>query len=373
MLSKTDLTQKALEFGFEDVGFTTAEPFSEQREVLLKRWDSYRWAPEMGLDLLEGTDPKTILPEAKAIIVLLDGYFKEAFPRSMEVHFGRCYLDDDRMTGDGLTARLKAFRKILKEDGIDSKVPFHLPHRLAAARAGLGDFGKNCLFYAKRVARQSSWVLPLAIVVDRAFEPDASSIGIGCPSWCQNACLSACPTGALKGPRNIDPKRCISYLSYFGEGITPLALREPMGLWLYGCDHCQNVCPRNRAWMSQDLLVNEKIASRSPFFELRRLLSMTPEYYVQRIWPHMFYMPPDELWRWQMNAARAMGNALDPSYVPDLAAALADNPDERVRGMAAWALGRIGGKEAKVALTDGLSKTEGLVRDEVLQAMASLG
>ncbi|MEJ2458803.1 MAG: thiamine pyrophosphate-dependent enzyme, partial [Novosphingobium sp.] len=36
-------------------------------------------------------------------------------------------------------------------------------------------------------------------------------------------------------------------LTYFGDGLTPRDLREPMGLYIYGCDRCQNVCPRNAA------------------------------------------------------------------------------------------------------------------------------
>jgi epoxyqueuosine reductase len=111
----------------------------------------------------------------------------------MEGHFGRCYLDDDRITKDGLAQRIKAFRSYLRDNGIDSKVPFNLPHRVAAARAGMGTFGKNCLFYSNKVARQGSWVLPIAVVVDHPFTPDAPTIEMGCPDWCRNTCIAACP------------------------------------------------------------------------------------------------------------------------------------------------------------------------------------
>ena len=225
-----------------------------------ERQEEYGWAIQSGLDLIAGTDPQTVLPGAKSIIVLVEAYFREAFPPSLERHFGRCYLDDDRMVGNRLGKRVKAFRSFLRENGIDSKVPFHLPHRLAAARAGLGTFGKNCLFYSRKVAAGGSWVLPIAVVVDQAFAPDAPTLEIGCPDWCRNACIAACPTGALKGPRRIDPRRCISYLTYFGGELTPRELRAPMGLCVYGCDRCQNVCPRNAPWLARELAVNEKAA-----------------------------------------------------------------------------------------------------------------
>ena len=39
-----------------------------------------------------------------------------------------------------------------------------------------------------------------------------------------------------------------------------MELREPMGLWVYGCDRCQNVCPRNAPWLARELPVNQKVA-----------------------------------------------------------------------------------------------------------------
>jgi len=369
MIGKNDVIEKAYECGFGDVGFTTADSFDSQKELLQARQKEYGWAFKMGLDLIAGTDPQTVLPNAKTIIVLMEVYFKEAFPSSMENYFGRCYLDDDRMTKDGLAKRVEAFRSFLKKEGIISKVPFNLPHRLAAARAGMGTFGKNCLFYSNKVVCQGSWVLPIAVVVDHEFSLDEPTLEIGCPDWCKNACLAACPTGALKGPCKIDPAQCISYLTYYGEGMTPIELREAMGLWVYGCDHCQNVCPRNAPWLAKALPLNKKVAARVDDFKLDKLLHMDKAYFNSRIWPHMFYMSDKDLWRWKMNVARAMGNSRDDEYLPDLLNAFRENNDERVLGMAAWAMGRIGGPKAKKALSDLHPGSKGSVREEILSAL----
>jgi hypothetical protein len=67
-------------------------------------------------------------------------------------------------------------RNYLRENGIQSKVANDVPQRLAAARAGLGTFGKNNFFYASRTARQSSWVVAVAILTDGEFAPDEPSI-----------------------------------------------------------------------------------------------------------------------------------------------------------------------------------------------------
>jgi len=369
MLSKQSIIAEALRLGFEDVGFTTAEPFDSHKLYLKEHAEEYAWAEAVGLSLLDGTDPKSIFSKAQTIIVLLENYCRQSFQTPMVNHFGRCYLDDDRITKDGLALKIKAFRGFLRDNAIDSTVPFNLPHRLAAARAGLGTLGKNCLFYAGRVAAGSSWVLPITVLVDHAFEPDASTIGMGCPDWCRSACVAACPTQALKGGGRIDPRRCISFLSYFGQGLTPLKLREPMGLYVYGCDRCQLVCPRNAPWLAQDLPVNPRVAAKAPDFDLVRLLRMDFEYFQERIWPHMFYMSAHDMWRWRMNAARAMGNTLDPAYIPELVQAFNSEADERVQAMIAWALGRIGGRAAYQALKKLSNPVSQIVAREIADAI----
>ncbi len=369
MLTKQEIIEEARRLKFADIGFTGAEPFVSQKEYLQAHQEEYGWAEAIGLSLLAGTDPKNILAGAKSIIVVLESYFEKSFPQQMECHFGRCYLDDDRITKDGLAVKIKSFRKFLQSDGIDSKVPFHLPHRLSAARAGLGTFGNNCLFYAGRVALGSSFVFPIALVIDREFTPDEPSVSIGCPDWCRNACVAACPTRALKGKGKIDPRRCISFLTYYGEGLTPLELREPMGMYVYGCDRCQNVCPRNLPWLVQEKPSNPRVLAKAADFGLPALLHMDQSYFEKKIWPHMFYMGADDIWRWKMNAARAMGNSLNPVYVADLIRAFRENADERVRCMIVWAMGRIGNQEAKKALTRFFQESNGKVRAEIKQAM----
>ena len=70
----------------------------------------------------------------------------------------------------------------------------------------------------------------------------------------------------------------------------------------------------------------------------------------------------------QRNAAVAMGNRLEGRYVGPLAEALRDG-EPLVRGHAAWALGRIGGEEARAALGEALeTEKDGAVREEIRSA-----
>jgi len=370
VLTRNDIIEKALSLGFADAGFTTAEPFGGQREYLRVHQDEYGWMERGAPGLLAGTDPRVFMAPAKTIIVLLEPYFREAFPPLLECHFGRCYLDDDRVTKDGLSLRIRAFRNFLRDGGIDSRVPFLLPHRASALRAGMGTLGKNGLFYSGRAAGKSSWVLPLTFVVDHEFEPDSPSGGMGCPEWCRSACVAACPTKALRGDGTIDPRKCISFMTWHGKEITPKKLREPMGLYVYGCDRCQNVCPRNLPWLSRGRPANLRVEAKAADFDLRVLLHMDAAYFQGRVQPHMFYLSAGNLWKWKMNVARAMGNSLDDAYVPDLVRAFEENDDGRVRGMIAWSLGRIGGAGAKAALEKFLGGSEGDLRGEIEAALA---
>ncbi len=116
MLSRNQIIQKAHELDFQDIGFTTAEPFESQRQILREREAEYARISAAGLDLVAGTDPKNVMLEAQTIIVLMELYFRKSYPRNLEPFFGRCYLDDDRITKDGLAVRLKAFRFFLKTE-----------------------------------------------------------------------------------------------------------------------------------------------------------------------------------------------------------------------------------------------------------------
>ncbi|MHA2185748.1 MAG: epoxyqueuosine reductase [Promethearchaeota archaeon] len=368
-MRKNDIIEKALELGFEDIGFTTIEPFESQNKILESRKEEYAFTLDTGLNLRKGLDPKNIMPNGESIIVLLDVYFKWAYPTQMEGYFGRCYMDDDRIIRDQLYNRVKEFRSYLRDNGIDSRFAGNIPHRLTAARAGLGTYGKNNFLYSRKAALNSSWISPIPLIVDYKFEPDEPTDFVGCPSWCKNTCISSCPTGALRGPRNLDPRKCISYLSYYQVGITPLEFREPMGTWVYGCDRCQEVCPRNRVWLSEDLPPNERVKAKMNDFDLTNLLHMDQKTYQKKVWPHMFYMSFEEIWRWKMNTARAMGNTHDLKYIPELIRAFEENEDERVKGMIAWALGRLGGEESKIALEQFKLNNTGSVKNEIEHAL----
>ena len=112
--------------------------------------------------------------------------------------------------------------------------------RAAAARAGLGWFGKNGNILNPIYG---SWLLLGQIVTNLQLEPDAP-LAKTCGQCTR--CIPACPTDAIVAPYVVDNRRCISYLTIEHKGAIPRELRPAMGTWVFGCDICQEVCPVNR-------------------------------------------------------------------------------------------------------------------------------
>jgi len=370
------IKEKALELGFVAVGVATADPFALYGAELARRPEMYEWSKTLSqkasvkdLDLSRFIDPSRFIPEVKSIIVVTDSYFEEDFPSSLVGKIGRCYLKGLFCPEETLhSRRRKEFKKFLQEMGM-GVVYGPAPARMAGARAGVTNYGKICFAFANEAAGKSSWVVNEPFLVDRELEPDEPTMKVGCPENCQK-CLEACPTGALYAPLKMDPRKCIAYLSYFHDGEIPRSLRPKMGTWVYGCDGCQEVCPRNKRWMEKEKPMNQTLLARAKHFHLSILLSMSPEHFEQRVWPLLYYIRKENRKLWQRNAAIALGNQGDPDAIPHLLAALEDS-EPLARAHVAWALGKIGGAKAKAALEKRrYLEDDGKVRQEIEEALA---
>ena len=344
----------AADAGFDLVAVASADDFASDREETLRRidaglMDGLPWFnPER---VQRGTDPETLLPGARSIISLGWNYFPPDDPsasidqglvaryargrdyhRVMKRRMRRVVLELTERLGERFAARWYV------DDG-------PMLDRAAAARAGLGWFGKNGNILNPTYG---SWLLLGQIITDLPLTADAP-LAKTCGQC--SRCMPACPTDAIVAPYVVDNRRCISYLTIENRGAIPVDLRAPMGNWVFGCDICQEVCPVNRkAKSTQDPNFGRTDLSA---VDLVELLDMTDEQFRER-----FAGTPIMRAKrvgLQRNACIALGNAADPVSVPALTRALRFAPP-LVRRHAAWALGRIGGPAAHAALTHALAE-----------------
>ena len=111
--------------------------------------------------------------------------------------------------------------------------------REAAARSGVGFYGKNTMLITRRFG---SWVVLGTLVTDVEIERSAP-LELDCGSC--RLCIDACPTGALDDPGTLDATKCLSYWTQSSSPM-PGPYRAALGDQVYGCDICQDACPWNR-------------------------------------------------------------------------------------------------------------------------------
>jgi epoxyqueuosine reductase len=113
--------------------------------------------------------------------------------------------------------------------------------RAVAAYAGLGWIGKHSLLINPDLG---SWVLLAGMATTLPLTPDAL-VADQCGAC--TLCIDACPTGAIVGEREVDARRCISYLTIENDGVLDAREKAAVAGHLFGCDVCQEVCPWNLA------------------------------------------------------------------------------------------------------------------------------
>jgi epoxyqueuosine reductase len=329
----------AYAIGFDLVGITTLGPAETSREF--EAWLREGRAGTMHY-LERGAEKRrdTRLPlpgTTHAVVVALDYGGRE--PSGPVARYARG--DDYHDVMDAMLRELH--RRIAQDAG--REVPGKpyidtgpLLERDLARRAGLGWFGKNTnLINPER----GSFFFLGALVLDLELETDAPFEAERCGTCTR--CLEACPTQAITAPRELDARRCISYLTIeLREGI-PVDLREGIGDRIYGCDVCQSCCPWNVRF-SEELQVPafappEALAGKGARALARELLSMSPEDFSAA-----FKGSPMKRAKRRglaRNAAVVLGNVGTADDIPALEAALTHD-EPLVREHAAWALERLG-------------------------------
>jgi epoxyqueuosine reductase len=353
-----DIKDYALDLGYTKAGITSAEGFPSYAAELRSRYQMYSWYIDSPRRPVICAIPTQIMPSAKSIVSLVYDYAGRSFPEQLTGKIGRLYqarcynAPEERING----ARFRLMREFLEKAGCHVGRGIFIPERLTAARAGIVTYGKNCFAFSEG---PGSFILLSSFVVDAELDCDEPTLDVNCPTTC-TLCIDACPTRAIYEPLKMNPRRCIAFNTFWTQDGVPGSssfiapeIREKMGTWVHGCDICQEVCPRNRRTLKAALPHDPFLEEIAGDFDLLKLLELSGEFYRRRVQPLMYNYIRDRKY-FQRNAAIAMGNSGDPAFISALARALKD-PEELVRGHAAWALGRIGGRKCRQILGSSLS------------------
>lgn len=185
-------------------------------------------------------DPAQVLPGATSVIVCA---FHYAQPPQKHTNLSRYVWGADyhNVVRDYLSRLLDTIKEYRAEtQGYIFTDSSPLCDKALAYRAGLGYFGKNSLLLHPRFG---SLFFIGGIVTNLELQPDTPIKG-DCGDC--NACTAACPAG-LCGAGQLDGKKCISYLQQKKGDLTAAEaalIRQSGSVW--GCDLCQNICPKNR-------------------------------------------------------------------------------------------------------------------------------
>ena len=208
--------------------------------------------------------------------------------------------------------------------------------REAAARAGVGFYGKNTMLITRR---HGSWVVLGTLVTNVAVET-TPPLELDCGSC--RLCVDACPTHALDEPGTLDAARCLSYWTQAPASI-PEDYRAHLGAQVYGCDICQDVCPWNRG-IEKRRDAEALPRDATPHVSLVEWLEADGRDLVERF--ERLYVPRNDA-RWlRRNALVAAGN-VGGEAERSAVARHAESDDDVVREHAEWALARI--EERRVA------------------------
>jgi epoxyqueuosine reductase len=329
-MQQAELSRLAAQLGLDAVGAAPAGPYEETERHIRERRARGLFA-RMRFTMAQpevSCHPESLLPGARSVVSAALSYYAPGPDTGPGEGRLPRYTWSDRYAElreklEQLGQRIGGEYRVLVDENQ------HVD-REAAARAGVGFYGKNTLLITRR---HGSWVV-LGTVVTTAEIERSAPLDLDCGSCTR--CIDACPTGALDDPGVLDATKCLSYWSQ-APGSVPPAYREEMGSYVYGCDICQDVCPWNRGTekrRAHAVLPDDA----EPVVSLLDWLEAGDDELRTRY--DRLYFPRNDPRYLRRNALIAAGNSGEASLSPAVER-WTEGDDDLLREHAEWALERL--------------------------------
>ncbi|HEX2155229.1 MAG TPA: 4Fe-4S double cluster binding domain-containing protein [Acidimicrobiia bacterium] len=341
---RDDLVATGLTAGLDRVGVAAADPFGRVRTDMAERAAAGMTARLRFTfkDPERATDVSTSFPWARRLVVGIRSYLPAAGTAPSRPGHGRVARFAVEDPYGPLSDGLRAIADELRRRGHRAEVLVdddRLVDRAAAVRAGVAWWGKSTMALTPGLG---PWFVIGSVVTDAELDVDAP-MRRGCGTC--DACLPACPTGALVAPGVLDARKCLAAIAQ-SPGVIPRQWRPAMGDRLYGCDDCLDACPPGLRLMIRSTDERGSVP-------LEWVLAAADETLLDRF-PH-FYLPGRSARFLRRNAIVAMGNDGDPGLFETVALHVGHR-DWLLRAHAVWALARLGSPRMEAVLEDRLRR-----------------
>jgi epoxyqueuosine reductase len=311
------IREKALELGYEDCGIIRVGALAGYREKLEERMSRIPMGEQIYGRFRSYADPSEDNPEIKSIVVAIVPTYRYNVPGEFDGVYGKFYMFDFRTDENAPFFRIrKEFSSFLKSLGLKCMLGgsygIAAPARWAAYQAGLGIIRQNNFFYTKN----GSYNYIQMFAIDRELELIRDVKLKECPENC-GKCIKACPTHTLAAPYTMSMIECVSFQTNqstnAGMGVPSPEMTEQMGGRMYGCDVCQDVCPFNMGkWTGGEEFPG--LRALAPSMRPETVMEMSYDDIERTLAPKYWYITPENLWKWKLNALTVMMNGYDGKY-----------------------------------------------------------
>lgn len=239
-MNKNKLKEFCKSIGINCVGIAGVGPYHDLENIIKDRTkkDFITGMEETSIE--KRINPRASMENAESIIVCAFPYFVEDVVDSNLSKY--CYGMDYHIVvkeklqqiADYIDSEIEGFQYMIFADNGP------LVDRYLASVSGIGYYGINNNIITDEYG---SFVFIGYIINNYYFESDKKS-----EKSCAKCgkCRTSCPGKAILGDFEMNPKKCLSYITQKKEDLSEdekIALKNNKKI--FGCDICQDVCPHN--------------------------------------------------------------------------------------------------------------------------------
>lgn len=222
-------------------GIAGIGPYYELEKILKNKIDKGEYTGLEEKDIQKRINPRLTMENVESVIVCLFPYFSGNVENTNISKY--TYATDYHIL---VREKLEQLSKMMKNDINEFEYKIFVDNgplvdRYLAQISGLGYFGINNNIINDEYG---SYVFIGYMMTNIKLEAD-NSLDKTCIKCGQ--CIEKCPGGALLGNFEMDPNKCLSFITQKKEELTQeekeLLKNNPN---IFGCDICQTICPHNK-------------------------------------------------------------------------------------------------------------------------------